>query len=521
MKKLYSLLLVLALVLTCCSAALAESLLPYAGEEVVYEGFAADLGISENRDSEVYKAYKETIGNVTIEWATGPWADFNTKTSMFLNTGDLPDIVWLGGSRNIVANYGEMGYFLNFMDYLDYMPNLKQYLADFPQLEYMKAASGALYCVNDLEPVDHIDESFFYNKTALDSLGLDVPKTWDEMLAAMRAYKAAVPESTPFITYGWGLGYYQNCIGSILNAKRDYYYDGEKWVHPLTTEESGYRALTEMLSTMYADGLLHPEFSTMSDNQAFQIIQDGNWLFTFFYNNAIYNEVFQRQEAPFEYKPMLAPAFKEGDPVYALLTVPYDNIPGWGYFVSAEVENPELMCALVDHIISPEASKLFNWGVEGVSYEVDADGNRHYLEDFATNSERARAFGMGNFMDVRYIQYKMRDSEFQKNGDIAKEAYRLVVGALLDGTAVGIRALRSLPNLSAAEAEIVARSNTPFKTYIDENIMYFIDGTRPMSEWDDFVNETFALGNLEEVLKIYEEAPQIIYSTERRYKMYD
>ena len=145
-------------------------------------------------------------------------------------------------------------------------------------------------------PVDHIDESFFYNKTALDSLGLDVPKTWDEMLAAMRAYKAAVPESTPFITYGWGLGYYQNCIGSILNAKRDYYYDGEKWVHPLTTEESGYRALTEMLSTMYADGLLHPEFSTMSDNQAFQIIQMETGCLRSS-QQRYHNEVFQRGSA--------------------------------------------------------------------------------------------------------------------------------------------------------------------------------------------------------------------------------
>ena len=59
------------------------------------------------------------------------------------------------------------------------------------------------------------------------------------------------------------------------------------------------------------------------------------------------------------------------------------------------------------------------------------------------------------------------------------------------------------------------------KTYIDENIMYFIDGTRDMSEWDSFVEETLALGDMDEVLATYEAADQVIYSTERRYVSYN
>ena len=76
-------------------------------------------------------------------------------------------------------------------------------------------------------------------------------------------------------------------------------------------------------------------------------------------------------------------------------------------------------------------------------------------------------------------------------------------------------------NFTAEQNEIVARSTTPFKTYIDENVMSFIDGTRDMSEWDAFVDETLALGNMDEVLATYEEAEQVIYSTERRYVSYN
>ena len=164
MKKLVTLLLVLALALGCIPA-MAESLLPYEGDAVTYEGYTADLGIKEDRESPVYQEYKKLLGNVSIEWSSGPWADFDTKTSLFLNTGDLPDVVWLRNSSSVIANYGDMGYFLNFMDYLDYMPNLKSYIDTYPQIKNMITEDGALYCLNPIEATDYIDESFWVNKT--------------------------------------------------------------------------------------------------------------------------------------------------------------------------------------------------------------------------------------------------------------------------------------------------------------------------------------------------------------------
>ena len=188
MKKLVSVLVLVAMLLGCVSA-LADSLLPYDGEAVTYQGYTADLGLNEDRNSPVYQAYKTLLGNVSIEWSTGPWADFDTKTALFLNTGDLPDVVWLRNSTDVIANYGDLGYFLNFMDYLDYMPNLKSYLETYPQIANMVNENGALYCLNDIEPNDYIDESYFVNKTALEALGKEIPTTWDEMLDCMRAYK--------------------------------------------------------------------------------------------------------------------------------------------------------------------------------------------------------------------------------------------------------------------------------------------------------------------------------------------
>lgn len=64
-KTLLCLVLCLALVLPALAVG-AESLLPYTGDPIVFQGYTADLGITENRESPVYKAYKEKIGNIEI-----------------------------------------------------------------------------------------------------------------------------------------------------------------------------------------------------------------------------------------------------------------------------------------------------------------------------------------------------------------------------------------------------------------------------------------------------------------------
>lgn len=228
MKKLVSMLVLLAVLLG--SVAMAENLLPYAGEEVVYEGYTADLGIQEDKNSPVYKAWKEKLGNVSINWSTGPWADFDTKTAIYLNTGDLPDIVWLRNSPDVISNYGDLGYFLNFMDYLDYMPNLKSYLETYPQIANMKTEDGKLYCLNDIEPNDYVDESFFVNKTALDALGKDMKTYIDENIMYFIDGTRDMSEWDAFVEETLALGNMDEVLATYEAAEQVIYSTERRYV---------------------------------------------------------------------------------------------------------------------------------------------------------------------------------------------------------------------------------------------------------------------------------------------------
>ena len=96
MRKIVIWLLLAAFVLSCLPA-VAETMLPYnEGEELVYTGLAADLGMENNEESPVMQAYRERTGhNVRIEWTTLGWDDWLDRLNVMCNAGNIPDILWV------------------------------------------------------------------------------------------------------------------------------------------------------------------------------------------------------------------------------------------------------------------------------------------------------------------------------------------------------------------------------------------------------------------------------------------
>ena len=56
----------------------------------------------------------------------------------------------------------------------------------------------------------------------------------------------------------------------------------------------------------------------------------------------------------------------------------------WGHIVNSKSEHIDEIIALLDWGLSPEAELLFNWGVEGVTYEMGADGKPRFLDQVKT-----------------------------------------------------------------------------------------------------------------------------------------
>ena len=523
MKKNLVALLVAALMLLSVVPAMAEisPILPYEGEAIEYHCVGADL-ITEKPETQVYQEYLKLLGDVTLNWELIPVSDIFTKNNLYLNSGEIPDLMWTYGNTSVIQTYGDMNYWLDLSPYVDeYMPNYKWWFENKPHMQELIGEEGEIYCTVDVDPYDYVCQTFFYNKTALDSLGYtEPPKTWDEMLEMMRAFKKANPEATPFALDSGDTGSFIVIFSYLSDWENAVWYfntDTGLWDNAIVNPESGYKEIIEILSLMYSEGLIHPEFDAIGADQAKQIISDGNWLFTFQYAGNFMGSKFGEEagidnsKAPIEVGTFTTPALTEGAQRYGMISISANALPLWGYFAGVNVEKPELMAAVMDLAISDELTNLGTWGIQGVSYEVDENGDLYYLDDYATNLQKQEELGMSKWFNHlgRMIHNSTWYSDFAKYTSKAdKDAIDLLCDELREGILMHKLPVRGEPTFTTEEGDTISLSKTPMGTFANENIVLFITGERPMEEWDAFVEEYKAMGNLEEVLSIYNSAKQ-------------
>lgn len=267
MKKFLSILLAAMMLLSLCSAALAEEPVTLKVLVQLHEltKDPAEIG--------VFKQIQE-MTNTKFEW-TVVRSGWNEKKATMLASGDLPDIILSKGIEDAdIAQNPE--YFVALNEYLDAgkMPNLSAVFAQEPGL---KAAStqldGNIYSVPS--------QSFFggesyggfmINKTWLDKLGLEVPKTLADFKAALIAFRDGDPngngvaDEIPFDMYAPGLGsgyHYLNLLGCWgLTATNDQIgiTDEGKIVMAYTTD--AFKKCVTYFADLWAENLINKESFT-------------------------------------------------------------------------------------------------------------------------------------------------------------------------------------------------------------------------------------------------------------------
>ncbi len=497
--------------------------LPWTGEEVVYSGFGADLGIQEDPEAAVVQAYRATTGNVRIEWDTVPWNDYDTKLNLYLQSGDMPDIVWARDSVPKANTYGPLGILLNWDAYQEYMPNMRKWVAKFPHLDNVLTDTGERYAINDVTTAEYIGEGFFYNAEILARAGIDgPPETMQEWLAQMKQIKERLPDVDAFLSQ-WGLGYYLQAFGRLMDAKiGGVEYDRElgKWVYG-PTHDPNYRKLIQFMHEAYAAGAFNPDalVESITSDRVRELQEAGNYAFTYIYysqTTGLWNyEAGKRPPSGFQ--GMKPPSF-EGETNY-WITVGHDNIPYWGYMANSQVKNPELLAAYIDNVMSEETYELFEWGIEGLTYRR-TDGGYEYLPEYANDAAALRALGVGNFHDPRYIHYNDHaliwfGKYFTKPDDVGRAAVAADIKRLQNGEMNPIVSWPR-PLMTAEQNDEISKIMTPVNTYVEEQRIKFITGDRDMAEWDDFVAEVIALGDIDVVLDHYASGKQFSLG-ERRY----
>ena len=214
----------------------------------------------------------------------------------------------------------------------------------------------------------------------------------------------------------------------------------------------------------------------------------------------------REEELPFDIQPMTPPAASDGKR-YLSIAYQHDNVPGWGIVCSSQTEHPELLAAYMDQVVSPFGRDIFNYGVEGVTYDI-VDG-KPVMKEGIDKAE----MGVG----TQYEVWMVGMGPDERNGGgylLSQAAIDLSTENFNSGNVEAVwPPVHTLFSTEAGEQK--ANIENTLKTYVDEQEAMFIYGQRSMSEWDAFVEEVNNLIDVQELLDLYNNAETILRDSPR------
>lgn len=255
--------------------------------------FASDFGWAgeESFEDNAWRNLYEALGYQMDVLYNIDASQNETKLATSITSGNYPDL--LGGSPTEIVKYAETGVIADITEVFEEYASdeLKEYL-NYGGIDNLSAGmvNGRLYGIPKASQAQIDGMMMFIRKDWLDNLGLEVPKTMEELKNVARAFTEDDPDGNGVndtyglalngvdgFTYWSGLQAYFEGYGAAPGYWSDSFTFIEKdgkvmWGGALADEMKA--ALTN-LQEMYSNGWLAKSFGTMDYNQLLEDIGSG------------------------------------------------------------------------------------------------------------------------------------------------------------------------------------------------------------------------------------------------------
>ena len=486
----------------------------------------------ENYDTNYLTQLLEKECNVDIQFMLLPTSleDAKSKLALMASSGEkLPDVVCMQLTNLEVAEYGSKGVFQALNDYIGDASKTPNFNAIDEEtrnaiVQAITSPDGNIYTLADYSPEDYNLTPYrcWINKTWLDNLGLETPTTTDELKAVLEAFATQDPNGngiqdeipltgatsgvwggfTPYYLINSFIFYNANMAnnGLALDA------DGKTVIAPFATEE--WKQGLEYMNSLSEEGLLDPSMFTMDSTQFTAMLDQnpntvgcvcaGGWGY---WTGSLDSENFQDFE-------LLSPLVGPEGIAYAAT---YQYTPNLYWNVTKDCEDVDLAMQAGDLLYRQDVSYTTRYGEENVDWSTDE----------AVTSEK-----VGLYQDMLGIPCKIAilDNQWSKVQNkhwygacphyLSTDDYR-GLDSMQNGDDNRNAVLRStsysmyyeahpqlMPSLNYTEEEAEAISGivTDVTTYVSSSMAEFITGNRPLSDWDNYLEELDNMG-LQQVIE--------------------
>ena len=472
-KRLVSLLLCAALLLTLAPAALADNM------EVTIFG----LPVTVPESDPVIPELEKRLG---IEINLESTAEDESSLVARIAGGNVPDVFRVSNINNLKSYY-ESEVLLDLTPYLDQMPHLK---ATFTELEWGRVSfDGGIYAIPRRGEENY--NCWYIRADWLEKLNMAAPETFEQLLDVAVAMNAADfdgngKQDTYAISGTYDSTYNRSAFDGFYTAygvagPADMLIRDGRAVLSCTLPE--FRLALETIRTFVEAGVVDPEVlsntnSTMIEKMATGKvgIAYGGWAN---YNKPAHVEQLRAVYPDANWMPMAKNIATEyGVSGAAKSASGYDAVYAINADLVREPEKLEAVLKLFDYLATEEGMRLMSFGLEGVHYEMDGDT----VVKLPAMDELTYGYGI-QFLGRDDMLYCM--TKFANCAEIIKYC---------------AEELPMVYHYGAMVEQPEGVNVADIKAYVLEQTAQFIFGSRPMAEYDDFLASLQSTYNLQAYL---------------------
>lgn len=337
----------------------------------------------------------------------------------------------------------------------------------------------------------------------LDNLGLEAPKTLEDLDLFLRACKD---------TYGAGysimLNYsnYENLLSPSFGIGGGdcvdglYQVDGEV---RYTYVQPEYREYLEMALAWYQDGIISNDFMNVGTTG----LPMENYTYVYSGDTAVISATASE----------VASIEAETGNGCKLVGYNFPAVDGSGitHFtdmsmikssehatITQQCDTPEIALKWFNYWFTEYGSIVANYGTEGESFIFDDNGNPQWTELITANEYDLPANRASAIYTLYAHTTPIHTLETRLASTFTEEEQ-----AIYDIWMTGVDGNYLMPavSLTDEESETARSPLADIQTYVDENVAKFINGTRSLDEFDDFVTDIETMG-LTDIIAVYQTA---------------
>lgn len=434
------------------------------------------------------------------------------KMPVMFAGNDIPDVVGTldTPTGKDMAGSVEAGVFMPLDDLLkQYAPNL---MKKVPKNAWDAVSyQGKIYAIPDYL-TNLSRRATFIRTDLLEKTGLPVPKTVDDYLNVLRAFKKlGVPY--PF-QMRENFKYADTFFGAfdVLPYKDQFEVQNGQVVPKFFDVENMEKAL-QTYKTMYDEGLIPKDFATISSTDYSKNInagQAGMWTANASGLPGFRTSIKAAVGDSAKVDIIASPTGPEGKGGY-FLYMPVVR----SFYINKNVK-PETAIGIIkffDWMATDEAEKFFSLGIEGENYTID-NGKINYK--FPTNKEESdeEGFRSGTLWMGQDATYNKLRLELNQDGLDTKKAFDQVLSK------EGLPGIGFYPDLAAFSKypDLTPQGDTGPKLIID-HMVKMIYGQEPISDWPKVIEEYKAKGGneiIKEATERYNKKDGVIFLSNQK-----